>query len=778
MRRGKTTGRVVRQGGRGFERFEGVLLIVCLCVLAVRATYIESPHGGILNPRQYLTNEAFSVFLSGALILAAAAWFVAAFCRRTVTYRFSGIEYGLGLFVVAGLAAAATASNKRAAINDLATLAAPMLAAVMLVQVLGRGERLRLVLFVVFALAAVTTWQCVDQFLASNEDMIADYEQNPQRHLEVIGAEPGSFEQMLYEHRLYGKDIRGFLTTSNSTASLLLLAAFTATGFAVDCVRGRRDRSSHAMIACVVLAAVIAWAGLVVVHSRGALGAAAVGLVMFAAAAIFGRRLWRFRKALLVLFVLGSLAAAVAVIGYGARNDSLPGGASMLVRWQYWKGAAAMRADYPAVGVGGGNFAGHYPHYKEAAAPETVSDPHNFVLSLLSQYGPAGLIGFAAAFVAVLYRSAFSERRRGGVREEDQEEPSRRFAIAVLCATGAAMLVLRPVLNAAELGDRVGVMVYVAAALYVLPAAAFGVVFVLLWLSSRGAPLQIRDAKLADSGEDASAGNDGGGLATGIFCGAAAVVIHNLIDFAIFEPGVLTLFWVLIACLFAADSQRKGRVAAVFAPGDAVRVAVVGGAAVVVIAFLAGVLAPTAAAGRLTQRALNDAYAATELLEEAAAADVLGPAGPSMAGKAYLQRYLEGGRADEALLERAAECFKEASRRDRAHFKHYEKLAQVYELMAARASGEQRDCLEEAFAALSEAVRRYPGSDRLHLKAARVADEMGRKDEAVFHYERAVAIEEAYRVQFAVMYPGRELFSRLGEKNYQFAKVRLSALKQ
>ncbi len=122
-----------------------------------------------------------------------------------------------------------------------------------------------------------------------------------------------------------------------------------------------------------------------------------------------------------------------------------------------------------------------------------------------------------------------------------------------------------------------------------------------------------------------------------------------------------------------------------------------------------------------------------------------------MAGKAYLQRYLEGGRADEALLERAAECFKEASRRDRAHFKHYEKLAQVYELMAARASGEQRDCLEEAFAALSEAVRRYPGSDRLHLKAARVADEMGRKDEAVFHYERAVAIEEAYRVQFAVM---------------------------
>jgi hypothetical protein len=764
MKRGETAGRSAEKGSRVFERLEAVLLIVCLCVLAVRATYIESPHGGLLNPRQLLTNEAFSVLLSGVLTLAAAAWFIAAFCRRMVVYRFSGIEWGLAAFLLAGVAAAAAAADKRAAINDLATILAPMAAAVMLVQILATQDRLRLVLFVVFAMGAVTTWQCADQFFASNAEMIGDYESNPQKHLDVIGAEPGSFEQMLYEHRLYGKDIRGFLTTSNSTGSLLLLAAFAATGFAVDCIGGRRDRSSDALIVCLGLVAAIAWAGVVLVHSRGALGAAAVGLVMFAAAVGLGRRLWRFRVAFLVVCVVGIAAAVAGVIVYGVAHETLPGGASMLVRWQYWQGAAEMYADRPVTGVGGGNFAAYYPHYKVAAAPETVSDPHNFLLSLLSQYGPAGLIGFVAGFGAVLYRTVFSSRRKDDHADDGEETGrSKRLAMTTLAATAAAMLIVRPVLNAAELGNRIDVMIYVVLVLYILPVVAFGAVFALAWFSSRSVA--------------AARQGCGGGLAAGIFCGVAAVVIHNTIDFAIFEPAVLTLFWMMVACLFAVDSQRKRRAAAAFVPGRAARLAVVGGTVLLTAAFLAGALMPTVAAGRLTQRALNDAFSMTRLLEEAGRVDALSPTAPSMAGKAYVQRYSEGGRPDAAFLERAAGCFGEAIKRDGASFKHYEKLGQVYELMAAAASGDRRQGpLEAAFTAYSSAVRRYPGSDRLNLKLAKLAEAMDRRDAAILHYRQAIEIEEAYRRQFATMYPGRKLFSRLGENNYQSAKARLAAL--
>ncbi len=755
------TGQVLQKDDTGFERFESVLLTACLCVLAVRATYIESPHGGLLNPRQFLTNEAFSVILSGILVITAVAWFAVAFCRRTVVYRFSGIELGAGLFLLAGAAGISAASNKRVAINDLATMIAPMAAAVMLVQVLSRQDRLRVVLFVIFALGAVTTVQCFDQRFAGNEEMIADYERDPQRHLEVIGAEAGSFEQMLYEHRLYGKDIRGFLTTSNSTGSLLLLAAFAAIGFAADCIMGRRDRSSNALIACSILAAAFSWAGLLLVQSRGALGGAAVGAVLFAAAIAFGQRLWRFRGLLLLLSFIGVLAVIAGVITYGMTYDALPGGASMLVRWQYWKGAAAMYADNPLTGVGGGNFATYYLHYKIAAAPETVSDPHNFLLSLLSQYGPVGLIGFLAAFTAVLYRSIFCAVRQNGDTSMRSNGHSAKFGLAVLAVVSLAMLVVRPVLNAAELGDRIDVMVYVIVILYIVPVIVFGVFFVLLWLS----------------GKDVPAIWCGSGLSAGLFCGIVAAAIHNTIDFAIFEPAVLTLFWMSAACLFAADSHRKRRAASRFVPNKPLRLAVVGGAVLAAIVFVAAVLAPTAAAGRLTQRALNDVFSVTELLEEAARLDPLSPSAPSMAGKTYVQRYSEGAK-NSLNLAKASASFENAIRRDPAYFKHYEKIGQVHELMATASADQRRDHLKSAFEAFKEAVKRYPGSDRLHLKLGQLADALVNRDAAIEHYGRVIEIEDAYRRQFAIMYPGRELFSRLGESNYQFAKARLAQLRQ
>ncbi|MBE0537400.1 MAG: O-antigen ligase family protein [Phycisphaerae bacterium] len=755
---------ITQKDSKAFERFEALLLIVCLCVLAVRATYIESPHGGLLNPAQFLTNEAFSVLLSGVLILAAAAWFVAGFCRRTVVYRFSGIEWGLALFLPAAVVAVAAASNKRAAINDMATLIAPMAAAVMLVQILGSQHRLKLVLFVIFALGAVTTWQCADQFFTSNAEMIADYESDPQKHLEVIGAEPGSFEQMLYEHRLYGKDIRGFLTTSNSTGSLLLLVAFAATGLAADCIRARRGRSSDALTACVALAAAIAWVGLIIVRSRGALGAAVVGIVLFAAAIGFGRRLWRFRVVLWVLCIVGIVAAVAGVTAYGMRHDTLPGGASMLVRWQYWKGAMAMYADKPLAGAGGGNFAVLYPHYKIAAAPETVSDPHNFLLSLLSQYGPAGLMGFLAGFAVVLYRAVASAGRfdaSEGVH--GQAGPSGRLAMATLAATGSAMLMLRPLLNAVDLGDRIDVKIYVMLVLYIVPVVVFGVVFTLVWFSSRTVA--------------ASPQQCGRGLAAGLFCGIAAVAIHNVIDFAIFEPAVLTLFWTIVACLFAADSHA--RTVAVFVPARPLRLAMIGVTAILAVAFLAFSLMPTVKAGRLTQQALQDGFSTTTLLNQAAKVDALSPMASSTAGKAYLRRYADGPSPNAAILERAADCFREAIARDPANFRHYEKLGQVYETMADRASSDRRrKHLEAAFAALSEAVQRYPGSDRLHLKSAGIAEAVDRNEAAIMHYRRAIEIEDAYRRQFATMYPGRQLFSRLGESNYQLAKARLAELER
>ena len=735
------------------KRLEGVLLIVCLCVLAVRSMYIESPHADLINPGQVLTNEAFSVVISSVLVLAVVAWFLVAFCSGRFVYRFSGIEIAAGLFFVAGVVGVVVASNKRAAITDMVTLLAPMLTAILLIQILDSFSKIRLVLLVVLALGAATTYQCVDQLLTSNEDMIEFYEQDPEASLQAIGAAVGSFEQMLYEHRLYGKDIRGFLTTSNSTGSFLVLVAFGAVGLLIDAVRNRKERGANPVVICLGVGAVIVAAGLVITHSKGAIGAAFVCALVMVVTLALGKVLYRFRWLVLVMLIVVLIAGAVLVFCYGRTHETLPGGASMLVRWQYWEGAARMYADEPFTGVGGGNFSSYYPHYKIAAAPETVSDPHNFALALLSQYGPLGLIGFVAGIAIVLFRSVFSRRCES---ENEHESRSGAKPWATLVLVCLALLVLRPVLYASPLGDNVVVMISVVIVLYVIPVAVFAVAFWLLW---RVAAKDLRVGRATQ---------------IGLLCGIGAVLIHNLIDFAIFESAVLTLFWTMVGCLFAMDSVRKNRGAIEVRCGRIQRIAAFGMIAVFGGAYLHFALAPTVKAGLGIQRALKEPYLAHGLFDKAADDDVFSPAALSLGGKAYLRHYNEAGRRQTELLSSAMRRFESAVERDRASFKNYEKVARVCEMLAdAGAGGAQSDLRRKALEQLKEAVRLYPGSGRLNFRLAELAEEIGDDEIALSHYRAAVEIEDSYRVQFRIMYPGREMFSRLGETKYRLAMERI-----
>ena len=57
-----------------------------------------------------------------------------------------------------------------------------------------------------------------------------------------------------------------------------------------------------------------------------------------------------------------------------------------------------------------------------------------------------------------------------------------------------------------------------------------------------------------------------------------------------------------------------------------------------------------------------------------------------------------------------------------------------------------------------------------------IAEKLGQTDVAIEQYEKAVDIEDSFRVQFRLMYPGWEMFSRLGEEKYKNAKQRIKEL--
>jgi len=697
------------------------------------------------------------------LIFSALTWLIVLFCRRKFSWRFSGIEIGLLIFLAAAIVSYPVAANKRLAVNDFLTLAAPILTAVILIQILDSSSRIKLLLLVIVSAGVVTTFQCANQLFTDNQTMIDDYIQNPEKYLDNQGIAEGSLQQFQFEHRLYSKDIRGFLTTSNSTGSLLILSAFAAAALFIEKLKNFAAGSSRIPLVIYALAAAATTAGLVITQSKGALAAAFIGAAIFTAYLCLGKRLRQYRKAILILCLLLVIAIAAVVVSYGLKHRSLPGGNSMLVRWQYWTAAAKMYAHHPVTGVGGGNFATSYPHYKIAAAPETVKNPHNFLLSLITQYGPLGLIGFMAAFIIPLYRIFFTAAENEPLQTDDK--PSVRLTTATLFSISLVLLILRPILTADEVGSQWLVIFYVILKLYITPACIFILAFWFLFKTSNAAAGPEHKQNVL--------------TAAPLFCAVIAVAIHNLIDFAIFAPAVLTCFWAVVACLAAISFQHNNLETLTFAPLKITRIASIAAAMLLTFALTVYALAPAIKSGRKTQLAMRNFAHTHELLDNAAADDLLDPEPASLNGRAYMQHYQQTANKDAALLEAAAECFTEAVNRDNDNFKNYEKLSNIYTLLAETATPNiQIPYLQKARDFAELAVKRYPGSDRLHFKLAQLADRLGETTTALYHYKKTVQIEGGFRAQFHTMYPDRKIFSRLGQQKYQLAKQRTTELEK
>jgi len=737
---------------------EYVLLAVCLCVIALRTTFTEGPVAQ--SVARTAGDSVYSLSISAVLVFLFAFWLVWSLCSGKFCYRFTGLEIGLCLFVLAAVISSLAASNKRAAITSSFCLIAPVLMAVLLIQVLDSHSKVRFLLSVIAALGMVSAWQCAEQFFISNQVMIEQYRQAPETILGPLGIQPGTFAQMLFEHRLFSRGVYGFFTTSNSAGSFAMLGFFAVIGLVLDGVKGLNftQTSLGGLINRIIAVAVVLF-GLIITRSKGAIAASLIAAAMFVVYFLFGNRLKAHKKIILVFCFLFIVCGSFFVVLYGLAHDRLPGGNSMLVRWQYWHSSAKMYADHRFTGVGPGNFAVFYPHYKPAAAPEAVADPHNFLLSILTQYGPLGLAGFLALLAVPLWRVIFRSDETTLPKTARPEAQFKKPAVALLIVISIALLVIRPFLFKMPPAGEPAVAIYMFSVLYVVPV----VIFILgLWLLAYRATSHKPQATT---------------FAAVLFCAVLGFLIHNLIDYAIFEPGVFTAFWVVMACLIAADFQRNIRKQFVVKPALFTKLSAAAAGAVIIWACFYYVLLPPARAAAGIKTAMSKPPLAHQLLDRSAEQDRLDPAAPGLNGRIYLQQYSETPDAQSVLLEQAADCFLQAAQRNRADFKNYEKLSTVYSLLAQVCGPQERgNWLNKAFENSLFAVLRYPGSGRLRVQLAQIAEQLGETDTALEQYKKAIDIEDSYRRQFALMYPGRAIFSRLGEEKYQYAKQQIEKI--
>jgi O-antigen ligase len=736
----KSKGRVV---------LEHVLLALCLCVIALRTMFTESPGSQSANLPANLNDSVYSLLISTVLIISFVAWFITGFFSKRFSYRLTGIEIGLLIFSMAAIISIFSAANKRAAITNYVTLLAPILMAVLLVQILDSQVKTKLLLAVIAALGVVSAYQCAEQLFVSNQMTIEQYEQNREALLEPLGIQPGSFAQFLFEHRLYTKGVRGFFTTSNSAGSFALLASFAAIGLFVDKLKNRKYgvHGPLRFVSCGI-AVVIVIFGFAIANSKGAIMASLAATAMFIAFLLFRNWLNKYKKAIFIVCLLLFLIVGCMVVQYGISRGRLQGGNSMLVRWQYWGGAVKMFVDYPVTGVGGGNFGCFYPHYKAASALETVVDPHNFILSILTQYGPLGLIGFLTVFSVPLWR-AVSHHSVLFSSKANQHEPSfAKAAIPFVIVISAALLLIRPILSPIPPVSTFEEKYAAIIVLYVFPVIVFIVGFMLL----TGALISNR----TDYTNIAAAG---------LFCACLGLLIHNLIDFAIFEPSVFTTFCAIMACLIALSSHQQTEGQFVHKPVLFTKVLVTAGGLFFIWAYCNYAFVPVVRASENIKSAMQS-FVAHAFLDEAAREDTLDPTPPNMNGRLYLQEYNKT--RNKQSLEEATKYFLNAIERNKADFKNYEKLSQVYNLLGDT---------QQAYNWGLEAANRYPGSGRLQFNLAEIAESMGKPAVAAGHYKETVRIEEEYHRQFRQMYPDRKkIISRLGEEKYKKAKQKIDSL--
>jgi hypothetical protein len=752
---------------------ETALFVLCLVVISLRATFTEAPATLPTQIQAAINDTVYSLCLSGALISAFILWVLIRLWIGRASHYSKLMTVGLIIFTAGMILATIYASNKRAAITSAVTVLSPILMAFLLAGLLNSQARIKILLIVITSLGVVQAWQSAEQYFVSNGIILEQYKNDPNSILQPLGIEPGSFNHILLEHRIYSKDVRASFTTSNSAGSFAIMTCFAAIALLLERLRQHKTLpvvSGNFTVAVFVLAAVLF--SLLITRSKGAIAAFSVALTVFALLQ-FGRRPTLTKNLVLTVGILGVVVLIPVVGWYGLKFGRLPGGNSMLVRWQYWLASVQMFFDHALTGVGGGNFTWFYPHYKVASAPETISDPHCFLLSIATQYSILGLAGFLIIVLVPLYRASMTAS--AGLESVKGRQFGRLATVSGL-AVVIVVLLVRPFIIPPSTAKTIDEKIYVFFTEYIATAAAFAVGFGVLiksLQSSRGNEYALQNSNITTKA---------------IFCGLLGVLIHNLIDYAILEPGVYTAFCGCLGYIAATDSRESGLVkptisSAVRHAAQPVRLKAGTTAAALAIGFcyfnyalipVAKSTAEITKAGRAA--GIGQYNLAHGLLVLATDDDPLSPEAPSRDGRLYLQHIYGPAATKDEMLKRAEEALFTAVERNPEDYKNFEALGEVF-FQRAQIEPEQKEkWLDEAVFFAARAVELYPGSADLHFRLAQLAEELGQNERALKHYKTAVEIEDGFRAQFRIMYPGREVFSRLPEEKYESAKERMKQL--
>lgn len=404
--------------------------------------------------------------------------------------------------------------------------------------------RLRLVAAFCVGLLLVQVGQGLYYRYVEHPDLVAAWKKDKSEILRQRGWEPGSFQARQFENRVLSGEIMGFTSSPNSYAAVLVLLSFVSLGLFIQ---RAADRDAPASVAVPALAVVLGAVVDVFVGSRTALATPFIGGLILLGVWLLRDRLARHARLAYGAAVAGVVLVGAAVVGHGLHHGTLFHD-SLTFRWRYWVAAARMFTHHPLLGVGWENFGPHYLAVRLPVAAEEIKDPHNFVVRFATELGAVGLL----LLVLWLLRLGWElTRPRAGVEGAEEvwstseaysarRPPSTLGMIAATAVVGILFNLLCTIdwnqagaYNALEVMKRLGY-----ACLFVFGAA----------------PSALRSLERQEV-DDRPAPRVRYAMLTAL----ALFLLHNLVDFSLFEPGPMFLFAMLCGAALGVQSPGLAR---------------------------------------------------------------------------------------------------------------------------------------------------------------------------------------------------------------------------
>ncbi|MBN1436270.1 MAG: O-antigen ligase family protein [Sedimentisphaerales bacterium] len=778
-----------------------LLLLVCVLVSGrgqISETLLQDRNTPVgAEPASQLTQGGSStmIVLAGLIVAAAAVWVLVRAVRGQLRWRITGLVGPTALLAAAGITATNGASNKHTALVETFTVVGYMLLAILLTQLADKRWKQRLVLAAVAATGVCMAYRCWEQYRYELPATRAEYAENSAAMLAQQGIEPGTYAATQFEERLLSEDIGGYFTISNSAAAYFILTIM-ATG-AVIALGARRAMAQQKWLWLILAAGalLVQLGGLALTRSKGGIGSFLLAALLVGLLGVLGNwlaRRWRFWLAIGVIAVL--LVVGLITL-YGVSHGRLPT-ASMWVRWQYWEATGRMIVDHGLRGVGPENFGQYYPRYMDPAAPEVVKDPHCMWLALWSQWGIGGLAASIWAVGAVLVglarprkasdktgdrqdnkEPASSVSGKGTVQDSDYGGVKWGWVFGLVIAAG--VVIMRVATSAVV--EEVNSVEWNSIVLlwFVVPAVVWLGAFMVMWYAT------------ARSREPSGAVNNAGISSYAVIllgCGLLGFLLHNSIDFAIWQGGIGTCFAALAAVAMSLKQTESGAEGQFTRLKMGQRLGMAGGALLVTIVFWAGLVVPIVRSqGALAEARRYAGMGTVEGMEQgkrwAERASELNGQDPQpwqVRGELNVALWYASQLHDWVRLNEALATWEDAARLDPQRAGGYRQLGNLADAAAEAAENEVRraEYRDWSRGYWSEALALRPGDTKTLIRYGEILQDAGEPEAALAQFERAIEIDDAFLAMQRQMYPQREvLFLRLTESDRRRVEGRIAALR-